>query len=82
MESALYILKEETEGEAASSSSSYLDNDTQKHKRFQCHDTVEGNYIGGVKWFPAKIRRVNGDGTYDLDYDVSRWRVKKRYAMS
>ena len=40
-------------------------------KRFRLNEAVEGNYIGGIKWFPAKVRRVNKDGTYDLDYEVS-----------
>ena len=30
---------------------------------------VEGNYRGRGKWFPCKISRVRGDGTYDIAYD-------------
>jgi DUF971 family protein len=32
-------------------------------------DKVEGNYRGKGKWYPARISRVNLDGTYNLDYD-------------
>ena len=30
---------------------------------------IEGNYIGGVKWFSGTIQKVNRDGTYNLKYD-------------
>jgi len=30
---------------------------------------VEGNYRGKGKWYSARIRRVNRDGTVDIDYD-------------
>jgi Ca2+-binding EF-hand superfamily protein len=32
-------------------------------------DKVEGNYRGRGKWYPGKISRDRGDGTYDVDYD-------------
>src|SRR4029078_3640058 len=30
---------------------------------------VEGNYRGRGKWYPGKIKRDRGDGTFDVDYD-------------
>ncbi|KAG5192664.1 hypothetical protein JKP88DRAFT_173091 [Tribonema minus] len=32
-------------------------------------DKVEARYKGRARFFPGKIRRVNRDGTYDVDYD-------------
>eukprot|EP01035_Chromulina_nebulosa_P020591 gene20591-26699_t len=32
-------------------------------------DKVEGNYRGRGKWYPGKITRDRGDGTYDISYD-------------
>jgi hypothetical protein len=32
-------------------------------------DRVEGRFGRRDKWFPAKVSRVNRDGTYDLEYD-------------
>ena len=30
---------------------------------------VEANYRGRGRWFPGKIKRDRGDGTFDVDYD-------------
>jgi hypothetical protein len=30
---------------------------------------VEGNYRGKGKWYPGKIKKDRGDGTFDIDYD-------------
>ena len=30
---------------------------------------VEANYRGKGKWFPGKVKRDRGDGTFDIDYD-------------
>jgi hypothetical protein len=32
-------------------------------------DIVEARYRGGSKYYKGKIKRDNGDGTYDIDYD-------------
>jgi hypothetical protein len=32
-------------------------------------DKVEGNYRGRGKFYPGRISRDRGDGTYDIDYD-------------
>jgi Ca2+-binding EF-hand superfamily protein len=32
-------------------------------------DKVEGNFRGRGRWYPGRIRRDRGDGTYDVDYD-------------
>ncbi|GMI29033.1 hypothetical protein TeGR_g2542, partial [Tetraparma gracilis] len=32
-------------------------------------DKVEARYRGGAKFYPGKIARVNGDGTFDINYD-------------
>jgi len=32
-------------------------------------EKIEGRYMGGNRWFPAKISVVNRDGTYDIKYD-------------
>jgi hypothetical protein len=39
------------------------------HSRLEEGMKVEGNYRGKGKWFPGKIRRDRGDGTYDINYD-------------
>ena len=31
---------------------------------------VEANYRGKGKWYPGKVSRDRGDGTYDISYDV------------
>ncbi|KAK7234390.1 hypothetical protein SO694_0020108 [Aureococcus anophagefferens] len=36
---------------------------------FKVGDKIEGRYRGKSKWYPGKIAKDNGDGTYDLDYD-------------
>ena len=42
---------------------------------------VEGNYRGRGKWYPARIKRDRGDGTYDIDYDDGEMesRVKEEF---
>jgi hypothetical protein len=37
---------------------------------------VEANFRGRGRYFPGKIRRDNGDGTYDIDYDDNESEVK------
>lgn len=32
-------------------------------------NVIEGNWQGRGVWYPGKISRVNGDGTYDITYD-------------
>jgi hypothetical protein len=36
---------------------------------FKDGSKIEGNYRGKGKWYPGKIRRDRGDGTFDLSYD-------------
>src|SRR6185312_15538209 len=45
---------------------------------------VEANYRGKGKYYPGRIRRDRGDGTYDIDYDdgESETRVKEEYIRS
>ena len=47
--------------------------------RFEEGSKVEGNYRGRGKWYPGKISRDRGDGTYDIKYDdgESESRVEK-----
>ncbi len=40
-----------------------------KLPKYSKNQRVEGNYIGGVKWFGGVIQKVNKDGTYHLRYD-------------
>lgn len=36
---------------------------------FQEGSRVDGNYRGSGRWYPGKVRRAHGDGSYDIDYD-------------
>ena len=38
-------------------------------EKFREGDKVEGNYRGRGRWYPGRIKRVNYDDTYDIDYD-------------
>ena len=40
-----------------------------KLPRYTKNQRIEGNYVGGVKWFGGVIQKVNKDGTYHLKYD-------------
>jgi GTPase SAR1 family protein len=42
---------------------------SRSSNRIEEGDKVEANYRGRGRYFPAKVRRDRGDGTYDLDYD-------------
>jgi hypothetical protein len=46
------------------------------HPRLEEGMKVEGNYKGKGKWFPGKIRRDRGDGTYDINYDDGETEVR------
>jgi len=55
------------------------DGDVKKPARLEEGSKVEGNYRGRGKWYPGKITRDRGDGTYDISYDdgESETRVEK-----
>lgn len=36
---------------------------------FEVGDKVKTNFKGKGRWFDSRIRSVNSDGTYDIDYD-------------
>jgi hypothetical protein len=38
-------------------------------KSFEEGQKVEARFRGRAKWFKGKVRRVNRDGTYDIEYE-------------
>ena len=43
--------------------------DCEYYPPFSEGDKVEVRYRGRSRYYPGRIRRVHGDGTYDIDYD-------------
>ena len=42
---------------------------SRKKARIEEGSKVEGNYRGRGKWYPGKVTRDRGDGTFDVAYD-------------
>lgn len=38
-------------------------------KQLKVGDKIEANYQGKSKWYPGKISNINGNNTYNIDYD-------------
>ena len=50
-------------------------------EKFLEGDKVEGNYRGRGRWHPGRIKRVNNDDSYDIDYDDGEKEARMRPEM-
>ena len=44
-------------------------NQSSSSSSFREFEKVEARYRGKMRYYPGRIKRVNRDGTYDIDYD-------------
>jgi PUB domain/EF-hand domain pair len=55
--------------EAAAAAAASDTKHASANKTYYAGDKIEARYKGRTRYYPGVIRRVNRDGTYDIDYD-------------